>query len=454
SQLGDFKAAQMQVKARAQASFLNQVVADVRSASANGHAQTLPDAKIDPRLASPANYVEDITALSAIAYLLDLLDYAVAHLQVTSTTTPPTTSAVTLATLRGLFQQPFDTLPVANESMTAPVAQVRLCIEALRGYLQSKPPAPVQQQVLAQAVKAYCLATYTALLTRIGASFDALRAMRDASNDERQALANRLGIDLGTSQPDPLTILLLDPTAAANTPQALTESALETLFGLVNTTRDPFAPGSLPLLQQWQQQHLRTLWAAQDATDRATYPLIDPDQISQADLSASPAGKTALGIWQARRTLVDNMLARLKTFPKTLAGLDALLQGTLNITSSLLKALVDERAQGTDITPDLDRLYLENAAFTYLVRIQDLLHTNAPVPDSEWADVYAIVVEAQKRGLFAQWRKEEQAKGIVLSPDFFQISDAPAPQLPAWLASEETRRTWQDTFQARIDQEH
>ncbi|NMF84104.1 neuraminidase-like domain-containing protein [Nodosilinea sp. P-1105] len=240
--LGDFKAAQLQVSSRAQTQFLNNVVTGLSVETANGQPPSIPPS------AAVSNLVADVcrckncsSAVSPAAYLVDLLDYAIAHLKHNN-------SPITLPFLTETFHQPFGQLPASCASAENQVPQVRLAIEVLRRYLTTNPPESGHSLALAEA--AYSLETYTTLLTQLGVSYEDLRQAQNASDSDRQALATRLGITLGSSRPDALDTLLLEA-------DSITEHALERIFGLVDTTRNPLSQGArtgddLDQLVQWK----------------------------------------------------------------------------------------------------------------------------------------------------------------------------------------------------------
>src|SRR5262249_16338534 len=118
------------------------------------------------------------------------------------------------------------------------VYKIRLVVEVLRNLLRTYPPP--SPETLASADQAYLRAAYATLLAQIGTSFDEIRLARAYSAADRQALADRLGITV-----DHLPALLLDPNAATTSPMAMSESALEQLFGLEDTSRDPLSDGSV-----------------------------------------------------------------------------------------------------------------------------------------------------------------------------------------------------------------
>ena len=104
--------------------------------------------------------------------------------------------------------------------------------------------------------------------------------------------------------------------------------------------------------------------------------------------------------------------------------------------------------------------------FDYLADIHNALARDpaAPVLDAEWSDVYAILVQRLKRGMFQSWRAEEQAVvvnsstlGLTLTTAFFRLRPSPLTggteaELRPWRGSVAARRAWEDTLQARSDQ--
>jgi hypothetical protein len=236
--MGDFRAATAQISAKAQTGFLNTVVWGVQAEIANGFV-------LYPGIAAAVfpfrcTCRDCEAAVSPLAYLADLLDYTAAHLE-------DNNNKINLQFLTDIFRQPFGRLPASCESMDTIVRQVRICIEVLRSYLQAHPPTPARRTALEAAEKNYRLLAYTTLLSKLGVSFEEIRLARTMDDKKRGALADRLGIDLEGSRPDHLDALLLDP--AAN-PAVLTGQALEQLFGLVDTNRDPLANGPVPMIYE------------------------------------------------------------------------------------------------------------------------------------------------------------------------------------------------------------
>lgn len=252
------RVAQVHAMARAQQRMLDSILNDVRVDLANGRVpmalhrdvgafgELLEDPAghaIQEEFAGSCDCPDCEAAVSPTAYLADLLDYAVEHIK----NGPGAHDFITLAELANLLYQPFGDLPASCEAVTRQVRQVRLCVEVLRQYVKSLPEV---ESRLEKDEKAYCFSAYKTLLVKLGTSYEELRLARTADVDTRRVLAERLGIDLPASRPDPLDALLLDPATIA-------EALLETLFGLVDTTRDPLSDGltrgdSRQQISHWQ----------------------------------------------------------------------------------------------------------------------------------------------------------------------------------------------------------
>ncbi len=251
--LGSVEAAKLHVKARAQTQFLGNLFKNFRVEQSNGYKPTSgtggpvwddpsfplenflsPQFDPDKIVIGPKCACKDCeAAVSPLAYLADLLDYALTHIKNGNV-------FISLFWLTTTFHQPFGDLPASCEEMDRKVRQVRLCIEVLRRYLASIPLHPTHEAVLSNKESTYRLKTYTTLLRKIGTSYEDLRLAQNVDEETRQKLADRLGIGLELNDLDPLAELLLDPS----TPGILTEQALEKLFGLVDTTRDPLSEGA------------------------------------------------------------------------------------------------------------------------------------------------------------------------------------------------------------------
>ncbi len=242
--IGDFKAAQLQVAARAQTNLLDNFMFKKLADHVNG-------VEVDPLVAEQirCRCRDCEAAVSPLAYFADLLKYATQNIK--NSNVP-----ITAANLADIFHQPFD-LPASCEAVDTQIRQVRLCVEVLRRFLGVRPLADAAAETkLANVEKDYRRAAYSTLLTKIGTNYAELRLSRTSEPSLRQSLADRLGIDLSR-----LNALFLDPNAV---PDTLTEAALEQLFGLVDTNRDPFTPATPAALQTWRLEYLRTLWKSQD----------------------------------------------------------------------------------------------------------------------------------------------------------------------------------------------
>lgn len=231
------KAAQIYLAANKQARYLDNVYTDYRVNSRNGQATPLTSVMADS-VSSQACQCQDCqSAVSPLAYLADLLHFAVVHVKNNG-------NSVTPNSLQSKFHQLFEELPASCASTREQLRQVRIAVEVLRSL--PNPPASVPG-----AVESYALEAYKAFLVQVGTSYDELRLARLAPPDEREALRERLAIKRGNGAAgDELIRLLLAPNQ-------LSERSLERLFGLHDTLpahrlcrgaklRDP-----LQQLQQW-----------------------------------------------------------------------------------------------------------------------------------------------------------------------------------------------------------
>lgn len=239
-QMGDFKAAQLQVMARAQTAFLNNILTGIRANHANGFPNTPEMAEIESRLDALCSCRDCEAAVSPAAYLADLLRYTLKNVRNNN-------QPIDRKFLEDTFHQPFGDLRSDCQAVEEQVRQVRICIEVLRSYLRQHPLSNAPTiAALAKAEKQYLIDAYTLLLNKVGTSFDEVRLARTAKADERQKLADRLGINLTVPRTDPATTkgdeldqLFLNPEL-----DSATERSLEELLGLVDTTREPLSDGA------------------------------------------------------------------------------------------------------------------------------------------------------------------------------------------------------------------
>jgi hypothetical protein len=400
-------------------------------------------------VAEPFQPQDPEAVFSPTAYLDDLLSYSTQRAKTSATGT-----LITRQLLVDTYLQPFiDLVTRANRSVANQSAsQVRLCIEALRRYLSKNGGS-----VPAAAEAAYRQAAYSALLQQLGTSYDEIRLARVADASARAALASRLGIAVTQFRPDRLDQLLLQPAD-------LTEIALKNLFGLEETTVRPLADSLLPEcnLLIWQKENLRSAWQQQDEAARSEMdlpaPVIDPDLLSTEDLRTPSPGNAAYDLWKARRDYVAAQLtaidAQRKTQATQLAGFNYIIASTLCPIAVLLDLLAQYQS-GNSIDIQLQAKRLTMQAFLHLMRVRQLAAANS-MQDAEWNDAYAILAQVRKFGMYATWRGQERQKGVILGPDYFQLSDSNQSlieALPRWRATPQARQAWRRTLESRMEQE-
>ena len=400
-----------------------------------------------------------LNAVGLLAYLCDLLDYAVQHVRENG-------NAVDLAWFTTRFHQPFADIPASCETVETPVRQVRIAVEVLREWL---PNATEPDWYLQEA--------YEAVLRGIGTSVAELRAARTAKGDERQELARRIGIVVPRNHPAGSTDAL-DELFDPMTPPGRSEGRLEQLFGLRSTRRAPLDPDVLPgaLLLAWRRERLRQEWTREDhpANQPLTAPpLIEPDQLGPSDFTdtSSPAFR----IFSRRDVQVGVLRANLR---------DAILQFGLNavlgdrFTSGLWQntsiaaviQIADRRAAGQPVDSDVAALGLDLPAFDRFADVVRLDQAGGPITDAEWEDLYSVLVSVAKRGLYSTWRAEEVTPPawlgpipagsfpVLLEPAVFRVRPTPAqgglPWRPIeWRSDPAARRMWERRLRTRIEQE-
>ncbi|MCB1985019.1 MAG: peptidoglycan-binding protein [Burkholderiales bacterium] len=569
--IGDEKAIELYRKAYNQDMLLSNMETMARTEQAN---RFKPSLSADLSGVSRCVCADCESAVSPLAYLADLLQYAVKNLRVN-----PGNKKITLSDLVQQFYQPFDKLPASCKEMDNKVRQVRLCIEVLRGYLktQNLPAAGgASEKKFQKAERNFLIDAYESLLTELGTSFEEVRLVRNANDKTRKAFASKLGIDLDSKRPDQLDQLLLNiDSQIKSESEKLTANHLEILFGLVSTDidenpRNPLSDGptigddkapqikrwnmkgvewnrntdadgliyvnlttpatgssevmlyrdkamqqlmasgtiststevvnllpenssglsgqieidhtvdsnkirliAIPKVLSWRLAYLRTVWKGKDWSSQSVVgsrPLVDPDLIGTSDLRTDLANNPAYDLWTKRSNELNKFLLELKTLKQTpqystdSERFQAILQHVAGNSLKALKKLKGQQDQGESIAAELTKLGLTNGAFKYLIRFMDLTEQHDPqleILDSEWNEVFNILIEAHKRGLFQQWRNEEKSKNITLSPDYFKLRNTalttyPPPKtvsLPAWRATQTDWLDWEDELESRIDQQ-
>ena len=216
--------------AKRQTLFLDNLATKHRIDQANGLSNNSAIINQQPDTYLPCNCRECESAVSPQAYLTDLLDYTVRHVKNDD-------NSIGLSFLESSFHQPFGNLPVSCASEEESVRQVRLAVEVLRSILDETSLEPGTIQKLLGANRDYCMAAYESMLLQIGTSYDELRLVRLGSQDERNALADRMAISQsGNVAPHQLiNQLWLDQEKQYPDPDALNEVNLGRLFGLPST---------------------------------------------------------------------------------------------------------------------------------------------------------------------------------------------------------------------------
>ncbi|MEO8290037.1 MAG: PA14 domain-containing protein [Gaiellaceae bacterium] len=365
---------------------------------------------------------------------------------------------VTLPYLQQTFHQPLADLPAACDFVEKQVRTVRIVIEVLRSYL-GKSDAP----------EWYLREAYNRLLRELGTSYEEIRAARGAPKEVLVALSERLGFDLvpPSQAPGPIDAIFLDPQAAA--PNKLDEDTLEALFGLRSTTKPPLDPDAPPLIARWRLAHLRRKWKTSDWSGSPAYeiPYIDPDVIGPSDITNPVSTDPAYKLWDQRRKWVNDRILVRQSAHEAGNSLDAILSdpfiglidysgGGAGTPLATLLGLAAQQEQGTDITLRLADLTLSRTEFEYLVSVARLdANPNGVVLPDEWAGVWEIVTNAEKRRQLSSWRQAEKQAGIYLGPQFFKLREpgSGSPTPGPWLGDADARGRWLRVLRPRVEQE-
>jgi len=371
------------------------------------------------------------SAVSPRAYLADLMQYAIDHLRESG-------RSVDLKYFETSFHQPFGKLPSSCVGMEEEVRQVRICIEVFRAYIGPRPIADVaRESLLKDAEQRYRLEVYQVLLNKLGTNLTELRLAQGASIAQRKSLADRIAISDAA-----LDAMYLDPTSAAK----LTESALEGEFGLVDTTQPPLRNIATAIFTNARRSFIREAWKAQDwpidEYFERVVPIIDPDILGPDDFrlpyQKANAGDPdqAFDLWVARRDWADAFLESLRTVPLRqnagITGRDfAATVGAIGMAyrgrAALWRAnaLSEIKAKLTTLTPENSERIVQDLKATYRLsldaarRLIELWDKDAQfwrtpqrapkVDESEWTEVFAILLKVVKTELSVFWINEEIA---------------------------------------------
>lgn len=246
------------------------------------------------------------SAVSPMAYLTDLLNFAFNNIKTGNQANSP---LVDLAFLENNLFQNLGDLPVNCEQLNNSLCQNRISIEVLRAYYASFNTDTEIENRLTGKVKFYTNEVYKLILNSLGTSYEEVRGARAISDpDERKKITDRIGISLGESNPatDHLAQLFIDISGNSN----ISESDLESIFGLRNSEREPLTATPVSLIETWKAQYLRELWQIQDHVSNAYNDrqevIIDPDVVSIDDLRSVTEGK-AQELWHKRRAWQDSV---------------------------------------------------------------------------------------------------------------------------------------------------
>jgi hypothetical protein len=368
-------------------------------------------------------------AVSPAAYLVELLHYALRHVQKENAT-------ITLTDLETAFHQPFGGLQTTCSDSAKTIRQIRLHIEVLHSYLAAQGlPAPntPEEARHRQSVQNILQQVYEELLERLNTSYNAIRDVQNGTDEEKVEAAKALGIPLQVEGQDTLEALFLRP-------DEVQETNLEKLFGWRDTARDPLSdPAGAPLFLQWRKALLRQHWQNADwsANDPdSARPWINPDLIG-LDWLVEPLDGIVSDLWHLRRDVLHNQWESYRQIRENAAN-DLAAWAALFASPETV-----EQIRARD----------ENAT-AYLDTIHHHIEEGSPVTGHEWENVYHILVQHYKTAQYTSWRQQEIEEGIYLNPDFFRIP----PQnfdvdLPEWRAKRADWRSLRNLLTSRIEQD-
>lgn len=445
-------------KAAAQSAFLNNILADLRGDLANNF--DMPKSLPALPFSQQCDCKECESATSIFAYLVDLTDYTITHVK------NPSTSGSMLEFLENRFHQPFSKFPASCEKASKKVRQIRIVIEVLRKYSGNT------NQYLP-----YLLEAYKILLNQFGTSYDEIRMARAADPEKRKKLADRLGISLYHTRPDELDMLFLTEDSPSEAENILNEENLERLFGLVDTTSDPFGLSINVSFTAWRLKYLRTLWKEQDwpVIYPEDMPIIDPDVIhykydlrneavpydEKSDipgLSGPHRLSQVWRIWRDRRKEVDKTLDNMHIILNRISDekdLESVLRYVFGeLPSERFRELYSDLQKGDNIEEtrkEITEVYkFSIESFTQLMEITEKAENPLEeVADSEWEEVLAILTQVKKvLEMYPKWIEEEKGEGVILGPDEFWISTE-EPELTPWLSRPDIRQKWKQALKMR-----
>lgn len=217
-------------------------------------------------------------------------------------------------------------------------------------------------------------------------------------------------------------------------------------------------------LPRWRASLEARLTWQQALHARSLPPILDPQVVEAGYLRNVLPGDPAFDVWKVRSDRLvawhDALKAAREAAPDSLSGLDSLLQATFGVAPADLELLDQAQKAGQAVEKRFEQLQLDNGAFTFLMRLHELARSAQPITAAEWEIVYATLANVKNTLAAAADQAEERDKKLFLTPDFFKVPDASLalPVLtgatsPFWLSRWQDRRDWQDSLQARLDQE-
>lgn len=387
------------------------------------------------------------SAVSPLAYLADLLEYAVRHVRISG-------KEITLDQLEVSFFQPFGKLPADCSASETLVRQVRLCVEVLRKK------ATKENVDASGIIKAYTQKSYQTLLAALGVTYNELRLAQTESLERQQVLADRLGV--------PVTklfgFLLTDPS----------EEKLYEMFGLPST--NPLQPPvKTAEIQSAKFARLNDVWSTIEATLRPVR--LDPDIITSDFFAVT--GSTAEQILESRKKQLEDLFKNIKpavadksTLTKVMAtpessivhGMHGLGLGTEADLDKFNKQRQDRRAYSREVNGEMvplnfTELSIHKPELDQLLIVRQLAAANSATSADQEEALNILVAIEKRSALIEAWRAEERTKGIVLSPAVFAI---PADNLRLqnntaaflrWRFNAEALRDWLTALQDRIAQQ-
>jgi hypothetical protein len=157
----------------------------------------------------------------------------------------------------------------------------------------------------------------------------------------------------------------------------------------------------------WKQQDHPT---GPDAA--ALPPIVDPDVIGEEFLIKSTQDGSTYSLWQQRKSQISGKMSQFagdKLAAETVKARFERLVNTNVAPIAELLTLEGKRKLGKDILPDLELKQLTLPAFSYLMRIYNLLQTTLPsdgdpLLDSEWNEIYSILTQVWKVRNYQTWK--------------------------------------------------